>query len=415
MRQFLYDCSIGLGQLGMRVIAPFHPKTKRWLAGQSGLVSKLLSESKGLNNPIWIHCASLGEFEQGRPLIEKIKEANAEQQIVLTFFSPSGYEIRKDYARADRVFYLPLDSRANAAAFLDAVKPVLAVFVKYEVWPNYLSGLKARNIPSVLISAKFNEGARYFSAGGGFIREALFKFDHIFVQDESTKVVLEKAGYQKTSVAGDTRIDRVIESAREPEANAVVDSFAKGAPTIVAGSTWEKDEQLLFELIQAQPELKLVLAPHEIGESHLSKVASLFGPLLVGYSDLLKGQALKDERVLLIDNIGMLASLYQYGYCAYIGGGFGEGIHNVLEAAVYGIPVIFGPKNKRFREAQDLKELGVGLEINNVEGLHRAATTALSSKNREEAREKLKTYFQKEKGATEMIYAFLKSLIPSLL
>lgn len=411
MRQFLYDCSISMAQVGLRVAAIFQPKTKRWLNSQKGLIPKIVAESKGLNEPVWVHCASLGEFEQGRPLIEKIKELHPSKDIVLTFFSPSGFEIRKDYAGANRVFYLPLDSQSNAGSFLDALKPSLAIFVKYDVWPNYLSALKARDIPSVLISAKFTEDSLYFKTGGGFLRQALFKFDHIFVQDETSKSLLERADFKKVSVTGDTRIDRVIHSAQTAESNTIVSRFCGNGSVLVAGSTWWREEQLLFELIEQKPELKLVLAPHEIDATHLIKVSKLFGNLLIRFSDLEKGQEMGNERVLLIDNIGMLSSLYRFGLCAYIGGGFGDGIHNVLEAAVYGIPVVFGPNNKKFKEAHDLKKLGVAFEINSSEELKQAVSNAIDGQSTSDAKKILAEYFAKEKGATDKICAFLKSYL----
>jgi len=411
MRQFLYDSGIWLASRGLRIAAWFQPKTKKWLDAQSGLLSTIASESKGINKPVWVHCASLGEFEQGRPIIEKIKESHPNQDIVLSFFSPSGYEVRKDYPNADRVFYLPIDTQSNARAFLDAINPALAIFVKYEIWPNYLSELKQRKVPSVLVSANFQDKSKMFGAGGGFLREALFKFDRIFVQDQSSKELLSQHNYFEVDVVGDTRIDRVLNLAGQSNDNPILESFCGSSEVLVAGSTWSEDEELLKELLRLDQDLKLVLAPHEIDMKHLSKVEGLFGSDLIRFSQMEQGESGDNKRVLLIDNIGMLASLYDYGFCAFIGGGFGAGIHNILEAAVYGIPVAFGPNNRRFMEAQDLKGLEVAFEVNNAEELHQVISKTRSEKFQSSAKRTLNEYFEKEKGATQKVYAFIKSFL----
>ena len=372
-----------------------------------------LSALQSLNGAIWIHAASVGEFEQARPLIEKLKMENGQWKIVVTFFSPSGYEARKNYELADGVFYLPFPTRRNARKFLDALQPSMAIFVKYEFWPAYLRELKKREIPTYSICAIFRPTQRFFHWYGRSALRLLHCFTHIYVQDGASRHLLAEHGVHHSSVAGDTRFDRVKEikdrcadRVQSTDRLTPVAEFAEGAErVIVAGSTWPKDEELLAKY----PNAKLILVPHEIDKEHLHYIFQLFQGRLVKYSDV-SGQLsdesrrniLQSARVLVIDKVGLLSSIYTFGHTAYIGGGFGVGIHNTIEAAVYGLPVIFGPNYTHFREAIGLIEAGAARSIKNYSELEAALNTALE--RHEAIGAKAAEYVTSELGATEKIY-----------
>ena len=317
---------------------------------------------------IWFHAASLGEFEQGRPLIEKIKAQDPQCKILLTFFSPSGYEVRKNYPLADVVCYLPFDTRRRVREFLDLAQPSVAIFIKYEFWANYLFELKRREIPTYIISAIFRPEQPFFRWYGAPFRPLLHCYTHLYIQDDASKQLLEKAGIQgNVTVTGDTRYDRVWEIRRAAKEIPEVESLLQAADgervrTLVAGSSWPQDEEILIPYFNARPELKLIIAPHEIHEEHLRSIEAMLKRPALRLSAA-RGKDLRDYSCLIIDCFGLLSSVYRYGEIAYIGGGFGVGIHNTLEAAVYDIPVIFGPEYRKFREACDLVECGGGFAV----------------------------------------------------
>ena len=312
----------------------------------------------GRNNLIWFHCASLGEFEQGRPVIEAFRAAHPGWKILLTFFSPSGYEVRKNYAGADYIFYLPADTPRNARRFVSIFRPKIAVFVKYEFWANYLFALQRSGARAYLISGIFRPGQSFFKPWGGLFRRVLGTFDRLFVQNEESLKLLQGIGAVNAEVAGDTRFDRVYAIAQGAKALPEVERFAEGAEVFVAGSTWPPDEQLLLALINANPDVKFILAPHEVDPARIERMIAQIDRPCLRYTQLTPQSDLAGGGVLFIDTIGILSSVYRYGKWGYIGGGFGVGIHNTLEAATFGLPLAFGPNYEKFQEARDL--IGVG-------------------------------------------------------
>ena len=356
-----------------------------------------------------MHCASLGEFEQGRPILEQIKAQYPSYKIVLTFFSPSGYENRKDYPGADGIFYLPPDGKKNAALFTGIIKPSLTVWVKYEYWYHYLTSLREKKIPVLLVSAVFREGQPFFSRFGGIWKEMLGCFTKIFVQDEHSVKLLGSIGLSAHAVpAGDTRFDRVIAIAqkREPLPGKVV-KFCDGNKVVVAGSTWEEDEELLVHYVKMHPAVKFIIAPHEPDKERLHDAKKLFGNA-VYYSEF-TGET-TDAQVLIIDNIGMLSRLYELAEISYIGGGFtNSGIHNILEAAVYGKPVVFGPVYEKFREAMDLTGIGGAFSVNNALELEALLDNFFADINLIQTAGAIsRKYVYEKRGATEKILGYIQ-------
>ena len=365
---WLYRAGIGIASVG-------NPKARAWVQGRKGLFRRLESSfPNGVAPRVWIHCASLGEFEQGRPLLEAIRKAFPGCRILLTFFSPSGYEKRKNHPEADHVEYLPLDSRRNAERFLDKVKPDLAVFVKYEYWHRLLSTLNERRVPTLLVSAIFRPSQPFFKPYGSFWRGMLGCFERIFVQDEASMRLLEGVGLaDRLEVAGDTRFDRVIEVASNAETVPEVASFCLGHRVLVAGSTWSEDEELLAAYASGHPDLRLIIAPHEVHESHIADLEERF-PSSARLTHVREMGVSKDVRLLIVDGIGLLSRLYRHADIAYVGGGFKRsGIHNILEAAIYGKPVFFGPNHKKAREAGELIAAGGAFSVDGVKDLRRKA------------------------------------------
>ncbi len=327
------------------------------MAGRKGLIKKIAQTIDQGNQIIWFHAASLGEFEQGRPVMEAIRKDYPDYKLLVTFFSPSGYEIRKNYSGADYIFYLPLDTARNASKFIEIVQPVKVFFVKYEYWYHYLKILHQKKMPVYLISAIFRSNQVFFRWYGGWYRKMPGYFNHIFVQNDDSLNLLKKYGITHTSKSGDTRFDRVAEISRQTRTIAVVEKFCNSKTTVICGSTWEKDEEILLKYInQSEDALKFIIAPHEIHESHIQRIISGLEKPYILYSEA-TAVNVTGKQVLIINNIGMLSSLYKYGQCAYIGGGFGVGIHNILEAAAFHLPVVFGPNYHKFREAVDLIQL----------------------------------------------------------
>jgi len=360
---FFYNLVVSLYHFGIRIAALSNPKAAKWVAGRKDLLPRIEREIGGEDNLIWMHCASLGEFEQGRPIIERLKHQDPELKFLITFFSPSGYEVRKDYEFASYVCYLPQDSRTNARKFLQIVKPRMAIFVKYEYWLNYLNQLKQLEIPTYLISARFREDQVFFKWYGGVFRKAIAALDKVFMQDETSQVLAESIGFTNTVVCGDTRYDRVRETACNAVEVVGLDNFVKAETVFIGGSTWPVDEQFLLPYINISADkLKFIVAPHEVDEQHIEDIERSLNVPFVRYSEINDGDV-ENARVLIIDNIGMLSNLYQYGHIAYVGGGFTGALHNILEPAAFGMPVIYGPKFDKFPEAAALIEAGGGFSI----------------------------------------------------
>jgi 3-deoxy-D-manno-octulosonic-acid transferase len=349
----LYNAGILIFSALAHLISPFNSRASLWVKGRKKWAEKIAEKLKLEDRVIWMHCASLGEFEQGRPVIERIKKEMPLFKIVLTFFSPSGYEIRKNYNNADCISYLPSDTPANAAKFIDLIKPEFVIFVKYEFWNNYISALYSKKIPLYLISGIFRPEQHFFKWYGSFFRDMLRKFEKIFVQDQRSFDLLSGIGIQRVYVAGDTRFDRVVQIAGTARNINKLEQFRGNEKLFLAGSSWRQDEEIIAEYINRFPlQMKWVFAPHEIDKSNIERLEKLFKVRYVKFSEYSEISA--DARVLIIDNIGMLSSAYRYAYIAAIGGGFGKGIHNILEPACWGIPVVFGPNHEKFREAAEL-------------------------------------------------------------
>lgn len=367
----MYNFIIFLYALVVRIISPFHRKARLMVKGHKEVFKKLKAEIEPNYKYIWLHAASLGEFEQGRPIIERIKKEYPAYKILLTFFSPSGYEVRKDYELADIVCYLPFDRKKNVKRFLKLANPHIAIFVKYEFWYNYINQLHKRQIPTYMVSAIFRSNQVFFRWYGKPYQKILHCYDCICVQDENSKALLEKIDVKNVAVCGDTRFDRVIDVKNRAKSLPLVDRFTKrdgvDQLVLVAGSSWPKDEDIFVDYFNNHKELKLIIAPHEIHEAHIKYIEeSLIRPA-IRYSKALECDNIEAYDCLIIDSFGLLSSLYRYGKIAYVGGGFGVGIHNILEAAVYNIPVIFGPNFKKFREATQLIEIGGAYSIHNKE------------------------------------------------
>ena len=392
----------------IRIAALWNKKAKLWVEGRIGIVEKIKSIKRHNCEIIWVHCSSLGEFEQGRPLIEKLKKQYPPYNILLTFFSPSGYEIRKNYDGAAWVFYLPMDSARNAIELFDILEPRMMILVKYDYWFYYITECKKRNIPLLMISAIFNKRQSFFKWYGNLHRKMLDSFTHIFVQDDHSKKLLESLNANNVSVAGDTRFDRVSEIADNFQPLPLIESFTQNARVLVAGSTWPDDEKIILTATKNFPDLKLIIAPHEIHKEHLDQLRYLF-PEAVLYSELVNGLSPKSNQ-LIIDNIGMLSKLYYYSTIAFVGGGFNKGIHNTIEAAVFGNPVIFGPNYKKFREAIGLIENKGGISINNSEEFSEALALLLNNESElKERSESSRQFVMENKGATEKIISFIQA------
>lgn len=360
---FLYNLGIAIYNGLVALVSPFYRKAALWRNGRKGWRNSLKQAIDPDNRPVWIHCSSLGEFEQGRPLIEAMKQQNPDQKILLTFFSPSGYEVCKNCNYADYVFYLPLDTAKNAHDFLHIVMPQRAIFIKYEFWYHFLNYLEKQQIPTFVVSAIFRPNQLFFKPYGKWYCKFLNKFSHLFVQDERSKMLLGSVGIYNVTVGGDTRFDRVLKIANQAKDLPLVEEFCNDQPVLVAGSTWPKDEDFLLHYFNNYPlNYKLIIAPHEVHEARIHEIEAKFGSGSVRYTDAQAGQ-MSQYKVLIINTIGLLSSVYRYGQVAYVGGGFGKGIHNTLEAAAHGVPVIFGPNHKRFREALGLIECGGGFSF----------------------------------------------------
>lgn len=353
----LYNAGIFIYNGLIHLAAPFNHKAALMIKGREDWDDRIREKIHKGDRNIWVHCASLGEFEQGRPVIEAIKKDFPHYKIILTFFSPSGYEIRKNYANADCICYLPADTPRNAAKFIALVKPEMAIFVKYEFWNNYISVLHVNKIPLYLISGIFRSGQHFFKWYGSFFRSILIKFEKIFVQDQASFDLLSGIGIRNVVLAGDTRFDRVMQLTGTAREIPQIEQFRGGEILFLAGSSWKQDEEIIAQYINSFPgRMKWIFAPHEIDSSNIDRIEKLIKTSCVKFSDYDEKTA--GARVLIIDNIGMLSSAYRYAFISAVGGGFGKGIHNILEPACWGIPVLFGPNHEKFKEAVDLLQAG---------------------------------------------------------
>lgn len=358
----MYNIAIYVYLFAVKVVALFKEKPSKMVKGHREVFEILRNKIDRNARYIWFHAASLGEFEQGRPLIERIRKEYPEYKILQTFFSPSGYEVRKNYEGADIVCYLPFDTPGNIRKFMELANPCMAFFIKYEFWQNYLNALYEKGIPVYSVSSIFRPSQIFFRWYGKDYRKVLKKFTHLFVQNEVSKQLLAGIGVDKVTVAGDTRFDRVLDICAAAKQLPLVQKFKGDALTFVAGSSWGPDEEIFIQYFNNHPEVKLVIAPHVVSDGHLKEIISKLQCTSIRYTQATE-ENVSDARCLIIDCYGLLSSIYRYGEISYVGGGFGVGIHNVLEAAVYGIPVVFGPNNKKFREAQHLLEKKGGFEI----------------------------------------------------
>lgn len=409
---FIYNFILLFASQLLKILALFSPKLNLFVAGRKSVFETLKNNIQEFDKTIWFHAASLGEYEQGLPVIEKVKAQFPNHKIILTFFSPSGYEVRKNNTVADVTVYLPLDTISNANQFLKVVHPEMVFFIKYEFWPNYLNELKKRTISTYLISGIFREKQLFFKWYGGFYRKALKTFTYFFVQNESSKLLLQSIGFENVKISGDTRFDRVVTILEKDNTLDFIAAFKNNQPTIVIGSSWPKDEELLIHYIESAPQnVKFIIAPHNINHSQILNLKSQISKKTILFSEkeeLLKQvqqDKLEDFQVFIIDTIGILTKIYSYADIAYVGGGFGNpGVHNLLEPATFGIPIVIGPNYSHFAEAIALVGLNGCVAVKNQSELNDAFNLLLQ--NEEERLEKghiCSTFVQMNKGATEQI------------
>lgn len=365
----IYNIGMWLYEQGVALAAHRNTKARQWRDGRRDIFKRMAETIDPSATVVWVHAASLGEFEQGRPIIERIKELRPDVKILLTFFSPSGYEIRKNYSGADYIFYLPIDRLSYVRRFLDTAHPAAAIFIKYEFWHNYLSELRRRDIPTFVVSAIFRRDSIFFRPWGGAWRRALRNFTTLYVQKGESASLLKELGIENVVVAGDTRFDRVAAIARAARQIPIVEKFRASARLFVAGSTWGPDEELLIALANNNPSIRFVIAPHEMNEGRIEHIVASIKGSAIRYTQCNEKSELEGYQVLILDTVGILSSVYGYAEWAYIGGGFGVGIHNTLEAATFGLPIAFGPNYHKFKEACDMIDLGVATSVTTTEQL----------------------------------------------
>lgn len=400
---WLYNLGIVIYTILIRLVSPFYPKARQWSEGRRGMIERMSVDMADAENVVWIHVSSLGDFEQGRPLVDYVKQNYPDYKILLTFFSPAGYEVRKNYPNADYVYYIPADTRREVCRFLDVVRPKVVIFVKYEFWLNMLVELRKRNIRTFIVSSIFRKNSIFFNPLGGIWRKALRSFRTIFVQDEASKALLAEIGVTNVVVAGDTRFDRVIAIAESAERVDAVEQFRGDSRLFVAGSTWGRDEDILLPLINENPDIKFVIAPHEMDEARIERLLREVKGGAVRYTQLSHSD-FAEKQVLVLDTIGLLSRVYGSANWAYVGGGFGAGIHNTLEAVVYGLPVAFGPKYRKFKEACDLISLGVGKSVTDSAELKMWFNSLRDDSNQLARIAKVaKDYTLKQRGVTERL------------
>lgn len=404
----LYNFGIRVYHFLVWMVSFRNPKAKKWLLGRRDLFKKIKQEIVPDEPLLWFHVSSLGEFEQARPVIEGVKKYFPDYKILLTFFSPSGYELRKDYPLADYVFYLPSDTPANAVRFLDLVQPEKVFFVKYEFWFNYLTELKKRGIPTYIFSALFRPSQFFFKPWGRWFRKALKAYTHIFVQNQSSFDILKKFDFENVSISGDTRLDRVSQIAHASSELPKLEQFCDGRQVIVAGSTWPEDEAIFLNYVnECTHQVKFVVAPHEVNEKSLERITSQLTRPYVLYSANSSPEQLKTAEILVVDGYGYLVSVYRYAKIAYIGGGFTSGIHSILEPAVYGMPVVFGPDYHKFHEATEMIRLGAAHPVSNFDELKELLESYLTDPVRlAHESQSASQYVESNRGATEQIVRY---------
>lgn len=404
----LYNQFIRLYSFAIRQAAPWNKKAKAWRDGRKDVFTHLQKNILPSDRVIWVHCSSAGEFEQGKPVIEALKKTYPGKKVLVTFFSPSGYGVAKNYPFADVLSYLPLDTRKKAVQFFKLVHPELVIFVKYEFWYHHLSVTAFHHVPILLISASFRKEQVFFRSYGGFFRQMLHLFRHLFVQDEASEVLLHSVGIRHCSISGDTRFDRVAAIAEKKAEIPFIDNFISNKQVIIAGSTWEDDDAVLAAYANKHPQTKLVIAPHEIIPAHLDKLKQLL-PDSIRYSGVqqekISAPELAAAQVLVIDSVGLLSRLYAYATITYVGGGFTkDGIHNILEAAVWGKPVLFGPNYRKYREAKELIQSGGACSVATADEFTKIADDLLSNESHLQSfAANAKNYIEKNTGATERI------------
>lgn len=408
-----YDLLLLAGKAGFHIASPFNRKAALWSRGQKGLIERIESDMRSVKGEVvWFHCASLGEFEQGRQLIEDWKIKRPTDTIVITFFSPSGYEVRKNYTGADYVYYLPLDISDNAKRFVAALKPKYALFIKYEYWNNYTKELQKAGTKNYVVSAIFREGDAFFRPWGASYRAILSRFDHLFLQNESSRELLASIGINNTTVCGDTRFDRVANIVKNGKPIPKVEAFSEANNDIfIVGSSWPKDDEIVIKLISAFPTMKFIIVPHEIEEEKIESIVercTATGRKTVRYGKVNDMKSFSEATVLVVDVIGILSAAYGYCKYAYIGGGFGTGIHNTLEAATFGLPVIFGPKFERFDEAIALVEEGIATVITSADDAQIWLATMSSDEDLyNKISASAKAFIKRNSGATQEILRYI--------
>lgn len=400
----MYTIAIYLYALAVRLASLTNRKARLMIKGHRKTWRTLRDHAKERQHYVWFHAASLGEFEQGRPLMERLRREHPEKRILLTFFSPSGYEVRKDYAGADLVCYLPFDTPLNARRFVRLVQPEKAFFIKYEFWHHYIDELHRAGVPVYSVSSIFRNDQIFFRPYGRGYAHVLHHFNHFFVQNEASRRLLNSLGVTQVSVTGDTRFDRVIDIRNQAKSLPLAATLTGDSRTIVAGSTWPPDEEILIPYFNRHPELKLIIAPHEVNEERLRSIEQRLKRPALRYSQATPESSAQAD-CLIIDGYGLLSSLYRYATLAYVGGGFGVGIHNVPEAAVYGVPVFFGPNNQRFREARDLINEGGSFEVTSADDFQAQADRLLADERAlAKSGQAAGDYIRRNSGATEAIF-----------
>lgn len=409
---FLYNIFIHIYHLILQTAAIFNSKARLWAKGRKNIFIEIEKTVKSGKPLAWFHCASLGEFEQGRPVMEAFRKTFPGYKILLTFFSPSGYEVRKNYPGADYIFYLPIDTSRNAQRFLELTKPAMAVFIKYEYWFNYIRYCYKTGIPMIGVSSIFRPGQRFFKWYGGWQLNMLRKFDHFFVQNQTSADLLLAEGISQVTVSGDTRFDRVVEISRHAQKFPDVEIFRNGEKVIIAGSTWPKDEELIFALIaQNISNLKFIIAPHEVHSSRIEDLMQKLPETTIRFSAITTSNP-AEAKVLVIDNIGILSHLYQYADIALIGGGFGVGIHNILEAAAFGLPVVFGPNYQKFQEAVALLKAGGAFAVEGKPDFIDLVLSFVGQENKlHTASEVGRNYVLSNCGATAKVIHYLEEVL----
>ena len=415
--QGFYNTSIKAYGMALKLASNFNEKAKLWVDGRKNWEEKIASKLSKTDKVLWVHCSSLGEFEQGRPVIEALRENYPEHKIAVSFFSPSGYEIRKNYQGADLIFYLPLDTKSNAKKLIKILHPEILILVKYEYWFNLISELHQQNIPTIVVSAIFREKQNFFkNNGNNWFAKKLNLINHFFIQNKKSKMLLDSIHISQSTIAGDTRFDRVKQIIHQNNQLDFMDHFKANSKLIVVGSSWPKDEELFIELINQKlnNDWKILFAPHNLNEAEINHFIAKINQKTIKFSDLEKTsiQDLNDAKVFILNTIGVLSKVYSYADITYIGGGFGAGIHNTLEAVTFGNPVVFGPKYKKFQEAVDLIEVGGGFTIANQHEFNEIMSQLMNDENfRNDAGKKAGDFVQNSPNATKMIMDYLKEIL----